>query len=141
MAQRKCEKCGEAVDEAKAFCPACGEAFVAEDRRAETSVFESMEGTMQLGNTMYNQLLSDMDLNLSAKPDRDDAPTEPAINIPSSAIPAPKASVSPSPSASSSLASGGRMWLIVGLIALALFFVILLVLFAAGYIFYRSQGA
>ena len=54
------------VDEAKAFCPSCGHAFVAEQTRDQPSEFESMDGTQQFGKTMYNQMLSDMGLNLKA---------------------------------------------------------------------------
>ena len=70
MGLRQCDKCSEMVDEAKAFCPSCGHAFVEEHTRQAPSVFESMEGTMQLGNTMYNQMLSDMGLNISAAPNK-----------------------------------------------------------------------
>lgn len=138
MPERQCQKCGETTDEAKAFCPACGEAFVEETKRSEASVFESMEGTMQLGNTMYNQLLSDMGLNLKA---RSDDVTEPSIKIPSAAIPTPAAAIRPAtvrPESSSS--SGDKKWLIVGIIALALFFLVLIALGIAGYVIYRSQA-
>ena len=59
MAFKQCDKCNETVDEAKAFCPACGNAFVEEERRSITTNFEEMDMTVQLGNTMYNQMLSD----------------------------------------------------------------------------------
>lgn len=138
MPERQCNKCGETVDEAKAFCPSCGEAFVDEEKRAEASVFESMEGTMQFGNTMYNQLLSDMGLNLK---DRSNEVTEPSITIPTSAIPAPTPTIQPAvtkpqPAASSNV----KKWVIVGIIALALFFLVLIALGLAGYVFYRSQA-
>jgi hypothetical protein len=53
------------VDEAKAFCPGCGHAFVEEEKRQKKSEFERQENTVQLGQTMYNQMLSDMGLNLA----------------------------------------------------------------------------
>ena len=51
------------VDEAKAFCPGCGHAFVEEEKRQKDSEFERLDNTVQLGQTMYNQMLSDMGLN------------------------------------------------------------------------------
>ncbi len=62
MALKDCAKCGEMVDEAKAFCPGCGHAFAAEAKRDEASGFDKMEGTVRLGQTIYNQMLSDMGL-------------------------------------------------------------------------------
>lgn len=141
MAQRQCQKCGETVDEAKAFCPSCGEALVEENIRGEASVFESMDRTMQLGNTMYNQMLSDMGLNISAKPASPRDAAVPSITSAKPAIPAPSVTLQPLASPAVPAASGGiRKWVIVAFIALALFFLLLLALFAAGYLLYRSQG-
>jgi hypothetical protein len=64
MPLRACEECQEMADDAKAFCPSCGHAFVKEQKREQPSEFQNMDGTMQLGQTMYNQMLSDMGLNL-----------------------------------------------------------------------------
>jgi len=68
MGEKQCTKCGEMVDEAKAFCPGCGHAFVDEKKRTSVSDFDQSQSTVQLGNTMYNQMLSDMGLNISKKP-------------------------------------------------------------------------
>jgi hypothetical protein len=68
MGLRQCDKCGDMVDEAKAFCPGCGNAFVEEKKRQHASEFEQLDSTVQLGNTMYNQMLSDMGLNISKAP-------------------------------------------------------------------------
>lgn len=68
MALRQCDKCSEMVDEAKAFCPGCGNAFVEEEKRQEASKFEKLEHTVQFGQTMYNQMLEDMGLNISNAP-------------------------------------------------------------------------
>ena len=65
MGLRQCDKCGDMVDEAKAFCPGCGNAFVEEEKRQKKSDFEQQDNTVQLGNTMYNQMLADMGLNIS----------------------------------------------------------------------------
>jgi len=78
MSQRECDKCGEMVDEAKAFCPGCGRAFVDENVREKSTEFDMLDGTMQLGNTMYNQMLSDMGLNISAAPDKPAEVVQPA---------------------------------------------------------------
>ena len=69
MGLRQCEKCNEMVDEAKAFCPGCGNSFVAEAKRESVSNFDTFEGTVKLGDTMYNQMLTDMGLNISKAPD------------------------------------------------------------------------
>src|SRR5262245_30459058 len=68
MGQRQCEKCDEMVDEAKAFCPGCGHAFVTEEKRKDASNFDKVDHTVQFGKTMYNQMLEDMGLNIGAVP-------------------------------------------------------------------------
>ncbi len=78
MALKQCEKCEEKVDEAKAFCPGCGHAFVEEQKRSQASSFEAMDSTVQLGQTMYNQMLSDMGLNISKAPD---APPQKRVEV------------------------------------------------------------
>ena len=70
MGLKKCDKCEDMVDEAKAFCPGCGSAFVEEEQRQEVSSFERLDNTVQLGNTMYNQMLSDMGLNIAKAPEK-----------------------------------------------------------------------
>jgi hypothetical protein len=65
MGLRRCDKCSEMVDEAKAFCPACGNAFVSEEKRQKPSGYDSLDNTLQMGNTMYGQMLSDMGLNIA----------------------------------------------------------------------------
>lgn len=64
MADKQCPQCSEPVDEAKAFCPACGHALVNEEQRTDSSAYEKMDSTVQMGQTMYNNMLSDMGLNL-----------------------------------------------------------------------------
>jgi hypothetical protein len=70
MSLRECDKCGEMVDEAKAFCPGCGHALVEEAVRTESTEFNLLDGTMKMGDTMYNQMLSDMGLSISAHEDK-----------------------------------------------------------------------
>src|SRR5437868_1273246 len=68
MGLKLCDKCSEMVDEAKAFCPGCGHAFVEEAKRQEVSNFDTFEGTLKLGDSMYNEMLSAMGLNISKAP-------------------------------------------------------------------------
>ena len=65
MSLKKCEKCGEMVDDAKAFCPGCGYSFVDEEEREEDSEFDVSGGTMNISESAYDVLLSDMGLNIS----------------------------------------------------------------------------
>lgn len=67
MALRQCDKCNEMVDEAKAFCPGCGNAFV-EEEKPKATAFQKLDHTVQFGQTMYNQMLEDMGLNISDAP-------------------------------------------------------------------------
>ena len=88
MGEKQCGKCGEMVDAAKAFCPGCGNSFVEEKERTSVSDFDLSDKTVRLGDTMYNQMLSDMGLSISKQPERDEnkrveaiapaAPTPPA---------------------------------------------------------------
>jgi hypothetical protein len=80
MAQKQCGKCGELVDEAKAFCPGCGNAFVQEQVREETS-FEKMDNTLEFGQTMYNQMLSDMGLSVDKLVSPEGEPIRPPYAI------------------------------------------------------------
>lgn len=57
------------VDEAKAFCPGCGNSFVNEVQRDESSSFDRLDKTVQFGQSMYDAMLSDMGLNISKAPD------------------------------------------------------------------------
>jgi hypothetical protein len=97
MPQRKCEHCGELADDSKAFCPECGNPFVAEEKREASTNFEKMDSTVQLGQTMYNQMLSDMGLKgdkpAPAEPKREPtvlqpiAPVQAAVKTPTPVAP------------------------------------------------------
>lgn len=128
------------VDEAKAFCPACGHAFVEEQKRSEPSVFESMEGTMQLGNTMYNQMLSDMGLNISAAPDKPAEAVQPAAQPPVQQViqPAVQQVTRPAAEAAKPTKSGNTKWFIIIGIAVVLLLLALIVVIVAA-LFIWSQ--
>jgi len=90
MGEKQCGKCGEMVDEAKAFCPGCGNSFVEEKERTSVSDFDLSDNTVRLGDTMYNQMLSDMGLSISKQPKRDDKQRTEAI---APAVPTPPAAI------------------------------------------------
>lgn len=139
MGLRQCEKCGEMVDEAKAFCPACGNPFVEEEHRSISTNFEAMDSTVQLGQTMYNQMLSDMGLNISKSPD----PPEDRIEAltPASVPLAPVApAASPAPRvekpAEKPASSGSLKWILIGGAVLIIIGLIVIVVVAALYWFW-----
>ena len=114
MGLKKCEHCDEMVDEAKAFCPGCGGAFVAEEQRHEKSSFERLDKTVQLGNTMYDLMLSDMGLDTKAAPK-----PEKRIEIIAPIATAPAAKTTPNiPAAAPSTRSSMTLWIILGALAL-----------------------
>lgn len=136
MGQKACEKCGELVDEAKAFCPACGNAFVEEEQRQEESKFEQMDNTVQMGNTMYGQMLSDMGLNISKPPDTAVHPEKrvqviaPIAPVATNTAPPPARDPVESPAKKSYL-----MWIIIGAAALILLLAVLVVIGAAVFVY------
>lgn len=83
MSLKICEKCGETVDEAKAFCPECGNPFVSEEKREDSSEFDRYAGTIKLSKSAFNIMLSKMDLDTSRSPEEEKSRTEQAIeNLP-----------------------------------------------------------
>ena len=139
MAQKQCEKCGDMVDEAKAFCPGCGHAFVEEEKRQQASEFEQKGNTIQFGQTMYNQMLSDMGLNISKTPDP--APKRIEVIIPAAAPAPSKAAVkTQSVPKEKSEPSNKRKWLIYGGAALVLLVLATIVILVTGLVvFYWDQ--
>lgn len=129
MGVKQCAECGESVDEAKAFCPSCGNAFVDEQQRAEPSNFDKLDGTMQFGQTMYNQMLSDMGLNLKAPKKPTVQTLKPAVETIKPVAPAttPAAKVDVPPAVEPEPKSRNRL-IIAGIVAA---FVILLLIVAA----------
>lgn len=89
MSQRTCDKCGETVSLTKAFCPACGHVLVEEETREDTSEFQQLDGTMQFGKTMYNQMLSEMGLNISVPAEQLSEAVKPVVAEVSQPSPTP----------------------------------------------------
>ena len=146
MVMMPCEKCSEMVDAARAFCPACGHAFVPEEQRAEQSNYDRSDNTMQMGNTMYNQMLSDMGLNISKAPEKPQPEKRVEVIAPVATAPrqpprpaSKPAAVTPTDVASS--AKQGRLiiWLVVG--ALLLIFGLALLVVLAAFLIYWLPAA
>jgi hypothetical protein len=114
MGLRQCDKCSEMVDEAKAFCPGCGIAFVEEERRQDASRFEKLDSTVQLGNTMYNQMLSDMGLNISKTPEN----PEKRIEVIAPIETAPAAKDEPKKATHAPAKASRTIWIVLGVLAL-----------------------
>jgi len=112
MSTEQCQNCSEIVDAGKAFCPSCGNCFVAEETREKASEFEASAGTVQYSGSMFNQLLSDMDLNISEVPNK---PEKTSGQTLSPAAPAPVAIT-----ATGLKSCSRKRWFIIGGIALGL---------------------
>ena len=135
MAEKQCGKCGEMVDEAKAFCPGCGHSFVDEKQRETVSDFDQSKRTVQLGETMFNQMLSEMGLNISKPPNTDDKRTEvvaplapsggPSIERKEKPVPAPP----PKPKTKT-------IWIVVIVLAALVFAMFVMLITLAGLFFY-----
>lgn len=133
MGQKTCEQCGECVDEAKAFCPACGSAFVEEEQRKEESAFEQMDSTVQMGKTMYGQMLTDMGLNISKAPDVAAQP-EKRVEVIAPVVPA--ANVQPAQTHAAPPAKKSYLiWIIIGAAAVVLLLALLVVVVAVVFLY------
>ncbi|HVF47469.1 MAG TPA: hypothetical protein VNA17_07885 [Pyrinomonadaceae bacterium] len=156
MALKKCEKCSEMVPEAKAFCPACGHAFVDEERRREKSKFDKMESTVQLGQTMFGNMLSDLGLNIAkspgtpekrveviapaaeaAKPEEAAATAKPAAESPKQSSPP---AVATGPDGPANPAASNRWVAIGGILAIVIWLLILIVAFVM-FVYLPRSGA
>lgn len=152
MGLKKCEKCGEMVPEAKAFCPACGHAFVDEERRREKSKFDKMESTVQLGQTMFGNMLSDLGLNIAKSPGTSEkkveviAPaaeaTKPAeVTKPAAESRKPASSPSAEPNAESEAKPAANRWVAIGgVLAIVIWLLILIVAFVM-FVYLPRSGA
>jgi len=144
MADKTCPQCGETVAETKAFCPSCGHAFVDEQQRTDASAYEKADHTMQMGQTMYNNMLSGMGLNVNkAEPEKRVEVLNPATGTvqvlqPIGQAPAVSGTV-PAQQPQAEKKSNAKIWIITGLVAVALLliFVVAIVLIAL-YLYYRA---
>lgn len=138
MAEKQCGKCGEMVDEAKAFCPGCGHSFVDEKQRSTISDFDQSKHTVQLGETMFNQMLSEMGLNTSKAP----APGDENANVVTPLAPAVIASTATKGEIKPSQASPDKrtkiIWIaVIVLAAVVLAIVVILAAVGVLYFYYR----
>ena len=112
MGLRQCDKCSEMADDAKAFCPGCGAAFVEEEQRQGGSNFDQLERTVNLGNTMYNQMLSDMGLNISKTPEKSEKRIETIAPIEVA-----PAAAKPKKTATTPAKRSRAIWIVLGVLA------------------------
>ncbi len=129
MGLKQCVKCNEMVDEAKAFCPGCGNSFVEEKAREEASGFDKLDSTVQFGQTMYNQMLSDMGLSSAKTPK---AP-EKRVEVPK---PEPVAAVAPKGTEVKQNPSGNLKWFILGGVLLVIIFILIIAVAAVLWYFW-----
>ena len=139
MGQKQCAKCGETVDEAKAFCPECGSAFEEEKKRTSVSEFDRSSKTVQLGQTMFNQMLSDMGLNISKEP-KPQPPEKGRVEVIAPVVqPAAPQSSGPKNAPQPQARSGSRIWIIVGVLAAILAFALAVIVVAVALLLYFRQ--
>ena len=139
MAEQQCGKCGEMVDEAKAFCPGCGDSFVDEKQRETVSDFDQSKRTVQLGETMFNQMLSEMGLNISKPPNREEKKSDVVAPLaPPATAPSAERKTQPSPSATPPKRNRKTFWIVVIVLAALIFAIVVMLITLAGLIyFYR----
>lgn len=124
------------VDAAKAFCPGCGNSLVEEKKRTTVSEFDMSNETVQLGETMYNQMLSDMGLNISKSPNREEKRVE-TIAPAAAPAPGPAATKPVKPVAVPEKAGGSRkIWIVLAAVVGALVLLVILIIVAAAAILY-----
>lgn len=145
MAEKTCPRCRESVDEAKAFCPACGYSFLEEQKRTDTSAYEQADHTMQMGQTMYNSMLSDMGLNLKKEPEKrveilKPVAGQPAQNPQPVAPPAASTPSQPAEPATQEKKSNKNIWVITIVVALVLLLIFVVAVVAIGLYLYFKSG-
>ena len=129
MGLKQCEKCTEMVDEAKAFCPACGNAFVEEKKRQKASEFESAESTVQLGKTDFDKMLSDMGLDISKQPSVPEKRVEIITPIAPAAKQTEKPTVKPAP------VDHTKRYIMGGVVIIVVYFIVIMAA-VIGYIYW-----
>lgn len=132
MGLRQCNDCKEMVDDARAFCDACGHPFVDEIPRPESSPFDRSVETVQFNDTMFGAILADMGLDLSNPPHAPEKgrevlrPLQPkvAAPIPAKAIARPKAAF-PEPAGKAREPGNSNVkWFVLAGLGLALFLMV-----------------
>lgn len=130
MSLKKCEKCGEDVDVAKAFCPECGNPFVKEEKREDATEFDKYAGTVALSNSAFNMLLGKMDLDTSRSPEEEKR--QKPIQNPANNFPAQNKTPDQNKK------SGMLKWIIIGAIVAVIFcFIAAIILIALFFYFYK----
>ena len=135
MGQKQCGKCGEVVDEAKAFCPGCGNAFEDEKQRTSVSDFDRSNPTVQLGATMFNQMLSDMGLSIPKEGEKRVERIAPVVRTPAPRNPDP----TPAP-VQPPVRSGYRNWIIAAVIAVLLLIAAAFIFVVAAFLYFRQNA-
>lgn len=128
MSLKKCEKCGEDVDVAKAFCPECGNPFVHEEKRQEATEFDKYAGTVALSKSAFNMMLGKMDLDTSRSPE-EEKQQNPVENTANDFPPQNK-------TPDQNKKSGITKWIIIGAIAAVIFFFVIAVILIAVFIYF-----
>ena len=93
-----------------------------------------MDPTVQLGQTMYDQMLSDMGLNISKPPDIVEKRVEIIAPVATAAKPQPAPIPAPAPVVKSSK----KWWFIIGGVILVLGFVIVIVVAALAFLYWKG---
>jgi uncharacterized membrane protein YvbJ len=141
MPHKACPKCGETVEEAKAFCPACGHSFVEEQQRTGANRYDQADHTMQMGQTMYNSMLSDMGLNLKKDPEKRIEVLKPAVQAqelrPVSETPAARP---PAMQEERAKKSNKKVWVITISVAVVLLLIFAVAVIAIALYLYYSSG-
>jgi len=145
MADKTCPQCGEAVAETKAFCPSCGHAFVEEEKRTDASAYDKADHTMQMGQTMYNNMLSDMGLNVKKpEPERRVEVLKPATGTvqvlqPITPAASPAAPVQSTITNEPEKKSNSKIWLVTALVAVGLLLILIVAIVLVGlYLYFRA---
>ncbi len=128
MSLKICEECAETADEAKAFCPGCGNPFVKEEKREVSSEFDQYAGTLNMSDSAFKIMLTKMDLDTSRPPDAEIDPAR-VEAFPKSFPPQNK-----SPDQNKN--SGMLKWIIFAAIGAVIFIFITAVILIALYIYF-----
>ena len=99
---------------------------------------------MQFGQTMYNQMLTDMGLNISSAPKKPAEVVQPAAQPAVQALvqqviqPAVQQVIQPAAAPAKPSGSGKTKWLIIGGVIVLLLFILLIVVGLVGFVLYTQ---